>query len=152
MAILYVTYSSDNNAGRKPVREVPPSALNTEEVAITKAESLQDTSKQMINTGHENRRYDMQATFLKLQQSRKQLKSSANLLKSKIWGLKLPAEQARTVSKKMRQAYAYLKNPPMLGAYFEMDEIHHELRKVEAMQESLNEIEQIITASQNGEG
>lgn len=93
----------------------------------------------------------MQTAFAKLEQSRRQLKSRANLLKSKIWGLELPVEQANTVSKNMRQVYAYLKSPPLLGAYFDVDEIQIEIRKVAAMQAGLNAAEQLIRASQNSE-
>ena len=39
----------------------------------------------------------------------------------------------------------------MLGAYFEAGEIRNEVKKVEAMQEDLNEVEDLIAASNNNE-
>lgn len=149
VVIHYVTFRSDSNAGLKPLSEMSSSRPASEEAAINMAPSAQDSASQIIDNSDQNRRNDMRAAYAKLEQARKLLKSQANLLKSKIWGLQLPAEQANNVSKKMRQVYAYLKNPPMLGAYFELDEIHIEIRKVEAMQEGLNEAEQLIAASQN---
>ena len=76
-------------------------------------DTKQDAAPEIDDAGVENRRNEMMKAYSQLQQSRQQLKSHANLLKSKIWGLELPTEQARNVSRKMHQAYAYLKNPPM---------------------------------------
>jgi tRNA A37 N6-isopentenylltransferase MiaA len=109
-----------------------------------KTESRQDAELAANEVNSENRRRNMQEAYSKLELSRKQLKSSANLLKAKIWGLKLPGAQAGFVSNKMLQAFAYLKNPEMLGAYFEVEDIQIELKKVKAMQKNLEEIEQLL--------
>ncbi len=106
---------------------------------------MQDTALQTAEVKDDNHRKEMQEAYSQLQQSRQQLKSRANLLKSRIWGLELPPEQARSVSKKMRGVYAYLKNPPMLGAYFDVHEIMIDIRKVKAMQAGLQEVEHLIS-------
>ena len=92
----------------------------------------------------EDRRLRMQAVFTDLKAHRQQLKSRANFMKSKIWNLELPAEQAQTVSKNIRQAYAYLKNPAMLGAYHEIQEMQREIKQIDAMLEGLERAEEII--------
>jgi hypothetical protein len=106
------------------------------------SERSDDTHKQDEST--EKRRNEMKQAYTALELSRKQLKSQANLIKSKIWGLELPKEQASLVSNGLQQAYFYLKNPPMLGAYFELEEINFEMKNVEVMQVNLDEIEALL--------
>jgi hypothetical protein len=111
----------------------------------------QDENFLITDLNNESRRINMQEAYAKLELSRKHLKSRANLLKSKMWGMELPKKQAAFVSNNMRQAYAYLKNPAMLGAYFEEEEIQIELKQLTAMHEDLNEIEKILTTPINKE-
>ena len=138
------------NSGRDRESEAAQSTRFAGELT-EETDMKQDAAQEIDDAGIENRRNDMMKAYSQLQQSREKLKSHANLLKSKIWGLELPTEQARSVSRKMHQAYAYLKNPPMLGAYFELDEIRRESRKVKAMRKELMEVEQTINVSQSGD-
>ena len=152
VAVRYFVLMPDINRGRVPEQQAAQSSEITKEVAASGIESTQDTIAQDEEINHDSRRNEMHAVFSVLEQSRKQLKSHANLVKSKTWGLELPAEQAKLVSKKLRRVFAYLKNPPMLGAYFEVGEIQNEVKKVYAMNADLNEVEDLIMASQNSEG
>jgi len=95
---------------------------------------------------------DMKAAYRALEQARRELRSRANLMKSKIWGLELPPEQAREVSRKLRQTYAYLKNPPMLGAFQGADAIENETEKVQSLQRDVDEIETLIAGAGNATG
>lgn len=96
------------------------------------------------------RREQMEAAFSTLQESRRILKSRANLVKSRIWGLELPPDQAKDVSNTMKQAYVYLKNPAMLGAYFEVSAIEREARKVNAMLTELEQLDSRIREIRSG--
>ena len=93
-----------------------------------------------------DRRERMQSAFAGLTQARQVLKSKANLLKSLSWGIELPSDQARQISHEMREAYVYLKNPPMLGAYSEVEDIMRESRKVESMMANLEKAELTMQA------
>jgi hypothetical protein len=148
-AVFYFVLMPDSKRGRAPEQQVVQSSEIVKEVVASGIESTQDTNALDEEVNHESRRKEMQTAFTILEQSRKQLKSHANLVKSKIWGLELPSEQAKLVSKKLRRVFAYLKNPPMLGAYFEVGEIRNEVKKVDAMQEDLSEVEELVAALQN---
>ncbi len=149
-AILYIVSAPPNHMSQEIGEQEKQSNLTEEDVRSSEAVSTADIDADKEAAYDENRRIEMQTAFSVLEKSRKELKSRANLLKSKIWGRELPAERARMISYKMRQAYAYLKNPPMLGAYFEVNEIQSEINKVRDMLEDLTELEQSINASQNG--
>ena len=90
------------------------------------------------------RREKMQQAYASLEQDRRRLHSTANMLKSLSWGLELPSEQARQVNNAMRQSYAYLKNPAKLGAYYEVADIERESRKIEAMLAELKDAELML--------
>ena len=85
------------------------------------------------NESDDIRRQQMQDVFSELKNRRQTLKSRANLLKSKIWQLTMPPDQAALVSEKLHQAYAYLKNPAMLGAYHQSAQMQREIKQVDAM-------------------
>ena len=99
-----------------------------------------------VELEQQQRREKMQEAYAKLEQDRKQLRSTANLLKSLSWGLELPKGEARRVNDAMRQAYAYLKNPAQLGAYYQVADIELESRKIEAMVSELNGVEAVLKA------
>jgi hypothetical protein len=132
----------------------PTSDVNTESVNKMKVEEITD-NEIMLNSPHsteeldqetvnENRRKEMQRAYADLEMTRKQLKSRANLLKGKIWARELPKEQAAFVSHNMRKAFAYLKNPAMLGAYFELEEIRVEEKRVSAILNNLDKVEALL--------
>ncbi len=151
VAIVYTVLRPDGNTVGELETQLATSSQTMVETALDVPETAQKTDAQKQQVSRENRRKEILETFAELQQSRKKLKSYANLLKSKIWGLELPAQQARDVSHKMRRAYAYLKNPTMLGGYIEPGEIRNEIGKVEAMLLDLKEVERLIGDSQHSE-
>jgi len=148
IAISYIVLAPEHGDGQGPDIHAVKSRPESGNDKNGEVELLQATIAQSKEASDERHRNDMREAFSTLQQSRKQLRSRANLIKSKIWGLELPSQQAKAVSKKLRRVFAYLKNPPMLGAYFEVKEIQSEVKKVMALQEGLNEVEHLIRASQ----
>ena len=53
----------------------------------------------------------------------------------------MTADQARAITEQMQQGYAILKNPDMLGAFHDAQEIRKELAKVERMSQKLKSVE-----------
>ncbi len=93
------------------------------------------------------RRQKMEHAYSGLEQARRSLKSKANMLKSLSWGINLPSAQAQQISHKMREVFVYLKNPPMLGAYYEVADITREIRKIESMMAGLEKAELDLQAA-----
>jgi len=151
-AVLYIALNAPDNVEQEFAKQMTQSGRSNGDITIDDivSEPGVDASKEEVNS--EKRRIEMQMAFSRLEKARKELKSHANLLKSKIWGRELPADQARMISHKMRQAYAYLKNPPMLGAYREVNDIQNESNKVQAMLEDLTEVEQWIAVANDSDG
>lgn len=137
--LLFVFLDPDSGPGELPAR--PAEAVKTGQDPRQGRETMTAARR-----SEEARRAAMHTAFAGLQDLRSQLKSRANFLKSRIWGLELPAAQAREISDKMKQAYVYLKNPLMLGAYADVSAIDRESRRVLAMLEDLNEVETVIEA------
>jgi len=142
--VLYVALTAPENTGQAAAVQEKQSKLNEDGMTITESVSVIGSDAKNDDVNIEKRRIEMQTAFSSLEKSRKELKSRANLLKSKIWGRELPAEKAKMISYKMRQAYAYLKNPPMLGAYYGVNDIQSEHKKVRAMLDELAKVEQLI--------
>jgi hypothetical protein len=136
--VLAPSANEENNIDRQMQQDNLNEQITEDKLTVSAAE-------------HETRRIKMQEAYAKLELSRKQLKSRANLLKSKMWGVELPNEQAAFVSNNMRQTYSYLKNPAMLGAYFDVKEIEIEQKKIASMRDKLDEIEKILALSKNTE-
>ncbi|MFT5133919.1 MAG: hypothetical protein ACI9SC_002392 [Gammaproteobacteria bacterium] len=145
---IYAILILDKNAEKKKKIEGNQFNQSSDEVSNKDLKSSDDALAQTKAARDEFRKVQMTAEYEKLVQGRNKLKSRANFLKSKIWGQKLPSEQAMLINKRMLQAYDYLKNPPNLGAYFELGEIKNEFKKVELMQQGFEEIERILNSGQ----
>ncbi|MBL1142329.1 MAG: hypothetical protein HND53_09895 [Proteobacteria bacterium] len=86
----------------------------------------------------------MTAEFEILEQARKNLKRHIARLKHEMWGLKFPPDIAKKLSKTVLSANKLLKNPHMLGAFSNVQQIKDELAKVEFAEKSLEEIDEIV--------
>ena len=124
--------------------DVPVSAkvVNVEEM------SAPSTGNQ--EAAAQGRRAAMESAYSSLEELRKELKSRANLLKSRMWGLEMPPEEAKLITDTMKRSYVYLKNPAMLGAYFEIGDIQREMRRVRAMLDELEEVDSLISKYKEG--
>ena len=94
----------------------------------------------------------LRADFEHLAEARQGLRSRADLLKSRIWDLQLPRADANRISEALHRAYAYLKNPPMLGAYHDRQQLRRERKKIAAMMADLQQAEAIVDAHKNNNG
>ena len=95
-------------------------------------------------SGNEKRVAAMRAEYARLEQARDTVRLQLGRLNSRIWKLQVSPEQARTIRDQMRQGYAMLKNPPMLGAFSSAGEIRKELAKVTRLADKLSALETTV--------
>lgn len=81
----------------------------------------------------------MRAEYEVVEARRKELKKQLNRMKHEIWGVKLPQDQAKQVNNALMGGFKYLKYPPKLGAFSNVEGVKAETAKIEFM---LNDIEQ----------
>ena len=83
----------------------------------------------------------MQAEFDQLAKARRDIDQKLNKLKVVLWDLKLPKAESDAITETMKNSYAMLKNPRLLGAYSGVEEISTELARVKYLYAQLQEIE-----------
>ncbi len=88
----------------------------------------------------------MKAEYEILELSRKNLKRHLGKLKHDMWGLKFPSDIAKELSTSVMSASKLLKNPHMLGAFSNVEQIKDEVAKVNFAEKSLEEVDEIIKA------
>ena len=89
----------------------------------------------------DQRRADMEAEFDQLARARRDLDQKLNKLKVVLWDLKLPRAEGDAITETLKNGYAMLKNPNMLGAYSGVDDISTELARVKYLYAQLQQIE-----------
>lgn len=141
LGVSYWVFKSNKQATEK---QAAFNAVSETSEGVSESVTEPAKGKEVSGATDDVRRLAMQSRFDDLQLQRRSLESKARLLKSKIWNLSLPPEQAKSVSYKMRQAFAYLKNPSMLGAFHEVEDIEREMRKIDAIMTGLSEAEALI--------
>jgi hypothetical protein len=99
-------------------------------------------------SGESERRAIMQVEFEKLSKARRDLEQRLNKLKVVLWGLKLPKEENDAITETMKNSYAMLKNPKLLGAYSGPEELAAELSRIEYLKSQLQEINEKYRTSE----
>lgn len=94
----------------------------------------------------DERRAAMQVEYDKLVKARKDLEKRLSRLKAVLWDVELPKEQGEKITEQMKNGYALLKNPKMLGAFSGVAEISDELSRVEFAHDSLEGVEESVPA------
>lgn len=92
-------------------------------------------------TAEQKRREAMRVEYDRLEQARDSVRKQLGILKSRLWKLRVPPDRSRAIQEQMRQGYALLKNPPLLGAFSGADEIAREIEKVNGVNDRLNALE-----------
>jgi hypothetical protein len=92
----------------------------------------------------EARRARMATAYAQLEASRKALQRRLGEMKSRVWGMEMPADRARRVSDVMMGAQYLLRNPPQLGAFSDADGVYAEKARVDAALARLEEAERLI--------
>lgn len=92
-------------------------------------------------TGDETRRLAMQVAYADLEKDRLLLNRQLGALNAKLWGRRLPAAQARSIQDAMMSAKSLLTNPPLLGAFPDVEKIQHERERLRASLAKLETID-----------
>jgi membrane-associated HD superfamily phosphohydrolase len=85
----------------------------------------------------EARRKQMQEEYAVLEKERAALQKQLDDVRASLFDVKLPAKQAKELNEEMMTAYLLLRNPPMLGAFHNVEDIGHEIDKVKAAQNDM---------------
>ena len=115
----------------------PPELIESDPISNSAPVTLDDPA---VVGADDVRRARLAAAFAELQASRKALQQHLGDLKSILWGRELPAEQARRISRDMMSAQYLLKDPALLGAFSDADEVSAEKDRVDAARIQLQEI------------
>lgn len=89
----------------------------------------------------EKRLAALRAEYAELEQARAALRQQLGRLKARLWKARLPAAQARALTKQMRAGHALLKNPPLLGAFRNVEAMRRETAKVNSVAGKLRDLE-----------
>ena len=89
----------------------------------------------------EKRLAALRAEYAELEQARGALGRQLGKLKARLWKARLPAAQARALTKQMRAGHALLKDPPLLGAFRNVEAVRRETAKVNSVAGKLRELE-----------
>ena len=92
----------------------------------------------------EKRLAALRAEYAELEQARSVLRRQLGRLKARLWQARLPAAQARALTRQMRAGHALLKNPPLLGAFRNVEAMRRETAKVNSVTGKLRELEVAI--------
>lgn len=118
-----------------------------EETIVEKMDSTPGTTlPELNNTEDKAKTRLMRAEYETLEDARIKLKKHIGKLKHDMWGLTFPKETAKKVSNAVLGASRLLKNPNMLGAFHNVEQIKDEIAKVNFAQKSLQEVDEIIKA------
>jgi len=86
----------------------------------------------------------MQARYADLKELRKKTNIRISRLSSRLRRLEFPPEQARSISQDMRQANYLLKNPKLLGAFSDVQEIENEIEQLSDINVKLGAIKRLL--------
>lgn len=92
----------------------------------------------------EKRLAALRAEYAELEQARAALRRQLGKLKARLWRARLPAAQAQALTRQMRAGHALLKNPPLLGAFRNVEAMRRETAKVNSAAGKLRELEAAI--------
>ena len=100
----------------------------------------------------DRRREEMLKVYSGLEQDRHDLDVRLGDVNTRLWDLKLPAEQAAAVTRALIQASALLKDPPLLGAIGAVAEIEQERARVRAAMAGLDGLAPVIESARASAG
>lgn len=117
----------------EPKKNAPATALAPSPArAAPSAEALAREEKRLAA---------LRAEYAELEQARGALRRQLGKLKARLWKARLPAAQARALTKQMRAGHALLKDPPLLGAFRNVEAVRRETAKVNSVAGKLRELE-----------
>ena len=118
----YLFLSSDR--ALKGDQEAQIGAISQEEAPSVGQAPEQDSSEDKKRIAR------MRAEYAELEQARDTVRRQLGILRSRVWKLQLPPDQARVITEQMQRGFAVLKNPPLLGAFSSVEDISKEIIRV----------------------
>ncbi len=116
-----------------------------EDIAVVKSNES-DIQKQSPENEQDFKRQQMGDRFADLKEIRKKIRMRLSRLSSRLRRSEFTPEEAKTISQDMRRASYLLKNPKLLGAFSDINEIEDEIEqlseiniKLDAIKKSLDE-------------
>jgi cell shape-determining protein MreC len=142
--------STEFGVSEVPLKEEMNEAKN-KQVKISEVTTEEnDSSSQELNTASDDERTRlMKVEYEILLQERKKLKRQLARLKHDMWGLKFSREEAKQMSTTVMGASNLLRNPDMLGAFSNVEDIKDEIAKVNFAEKSLQQVSEMIEASKS---
>lgn len=89
----------------------------------------------------EKRLAALRAEYAELERARGALRQQLGKLKARLWKARLPAAQAKALTRQMRAGHALLKDPPLLGAFRNAEAVRRETAKVNSVAGKLRDLE-----------
>ena len=136
-----------------PSSEIAPvtahNSENKNETVNEEKNGVEDviSSSQKLNVPNdESKRKLMAVEFERLEEARNDLKRHIALLKHQMWGLRFPPEVSKKISQTVLGANRLLKNPHMLGAFHNVEQIKDEIAKIDYANSTLVEVDEIVKA------
>ena len=105
--------------------------------------SISSTPNLIVNNDDE-RNEIMTSEYKVLEKERGVLKQRLARLKHHMWGLKFEKNKAKEMSEILLNAHRLIKNPNMLGAFFDVESIRDETMKLKFANKSLDRVTEII--------
>ena len=98
----------------------------------------------LIANNDDERNEIMTSEYKVLEKERGVLKQRLARLKHHMWGLKFEKNKAKEMSEILLNAHRLIKNPNMLGAFFDVESIRDETTKLKFANKSLARVTEII--------
>lgn len=131
--IYYVSSESDNQ----------DDLSSPEDLTIMKPDSS-EIQKKKLEEEQDLRRQQMKDRFAELKEFRKKIKMRLSRLSSRLRRTEFPSDQAKVISQNMRRGNYFLKNPKLLGAFSNIEEIDREFEQLSEINMKLDGIKQIL--------
>lgn len=120
--------------------------------ALGDVENVRPSGQQAARTEEDRLYEEKQATYKKLEKARRDLDRRLARMKMSLWNVKLPKEEADSITQQLMSAYKLINNPKLMGAYKDLDEISRDLTQVEYAKAKVKELRLQVEAQKDADG
>ncbi len=133
-----------------PRQSAGPRQTQTAKAAAARAAASERAAQVAAQRRADEKQKRIEAAYAELKEDRDKLNRKLGLVRTDVWGLKLPRQQADAIEDKLLNGYKLLKHPPLLGAFSSVEEISEERAKVQGALDDLAQIEQELKKTNTG--
>ncbi len=141
-ANLFWPTTSVNDSGHSIQESIKIEPETSE--SIVQDNSRQESVVELHEPADDEKSERMAAEYKVLEKARKDLKRQLSRLKHEMWGLKFPVEEAKEINEIMLNAHKLIKNPNMLGAFYDVKGIQDEVDKIVFANKALEDVKAMI--------